>query len=430
MEMDFENEMRNLYGDDFKLIDENTTQKAKMVRFSCPQGHEFKKSISTLGKVKKENAFCRICEYRKIVEEAGHELLEDYKGMNVKIKHKCPQGHVTERLPTNFQRHSSCKMCYVPKGNTIKDELKERLEEQLKELGWKMIGEYKGTHKKVLIKCSKGHEFTKTPSRIGSRCEECWKESLAEEYVKLLNQEGWKLHGEYEGDKEPITHECSRGHIQEKTPRSFKQGYRCHECYYIDQEEEREKTYFKELHSEGWSVLEDFKGMDISIKHECNHGHIQAKRPASFMRGARCLECSIERNRGEGSPNWKGGITEITEWLRESTEQWRIDSFISNDRKCVITGERAEVVHHIKPHHEIVEEVFESTGLPIYQTIGEYTSEQLNELKEKHLELHYNYGLGVPLTNEVHNEFHKEYGFYNTTWEQFEEFKNMRRKLI
>lgn len=418
--------MKKLYGDDFKLIDENTTKKAKMVRFICPQGHEFKKSISTLGKVKKENAFCRTCEYRKIVEEAGHELLEDYKGTTVKIKHKCPQGHVTERIPANFQRHS-CKMCYVPKGSTFKDELKERLEEQLKELGWEMVGEYKGTHKEVLIKCSRGHEFTRIPSRIGNRCEECWKEYLTEEYEKLLKKEGWKLHGKYEGDRTPIVHECPRGHIQEKTPRHFKNGYRCSDCYYFEMRLESVDKYFKDLTESGWELLEEFQGMDTSIKHKCPQGHIQMKRPVTFKKGSRCYECSVEKYSGEGSANWKGGITEITEWLRDSTKQWRIDSFISNDRKCVVTGERAEVIHHIKPHHEIVKEVFETTGLPIYQTVGEYTSEQLNELKEKHLELHYKYGLGVPLTSEVHNEFHKEYGFYNTTWEQFEEFKNMRR---
>lgn len=51
-------------------------------------------------------------------------------------------------------------------------------------------------------------------------------------------------------------------------------------------------------------------------------------------------------------------------------------------------------------------------------------------LKEKCLKLHYKYGLGVCLTEELHKEFHNIYGKRNNTLEQYMEFKKNKIKEI
>lgn len=133
-------------------------------------------------------------------------------------------------------------------------------------------------------------------------------------------------------------------------------------------------------------------------------------------------------NLGENNPNWNGGTSatynKLSSFLKNSTiSKWREDSIAYNDGKCVITGQPYDCVHHLISHNTIVKTVMEELKLEV-KDMTEYTCEQLLAMKEKCLEVHYRFGLGVCLTNEVHEDFHKQYGFGNNTPEQFEEFKN------
>lgn len=56
----------------------------------------------------------------------------------------------------------------------------------------------------------------------------------------------------------------------------------------------------------------------------------------------------------------------------------------------------------------------------------DYTTEEINSLTEKCLELHNKYGLGVCLSKEEHDRFHSIYGYGNNTQDEYEEYKNMR----
>ena len=68
------------------------------------------------------------------------------------------------------------------------------------------------------------------------------------------------------------------------------------------------------------------------------------------------------------------------------------------------------------------------TQIELKDKISDYSDDEIIKLKDTCLELHYKYGLGVCLTKEIHEEFHKIYGYGNNTKEQFQEFLNNKNK--
>lgn len=135
-----------------------------------------------------------------------------------------------------------------------------------------------------------------------------------------------------------------------------------------------------------------------------------------------CKKCFIDRNRGENSYNWKGGITTIKSFLRDQTKEWRKDSLKVSNYKCVITGKPAQVIHHLYSFSFLMDLVFERLQLDIRPNLGDYTEEEQNLLASMIKKIHYEYGYGVALTKEMHILFHKKFGLENNTPEQFEMF--------
>ena len=131
-----------------------------------------------------------------------------------------------------------------------------------------------------------------------------------------------------------------------------------------------------------------------------------------------------EYYRGENHPNWKGGITQINDYLREHINSWRNDSMKYCNYKSDISGQYYDIIiHHInKNFSEIVKETLAILNLEPKQ-INEYTLEELNNITETCEKLHYKYGLGICITKEEHILFHKIYGRENNTKQQYEEFK-------
>jgi hypothetical protein len=90
--------------------------------------------------------------------------------------------------------------------------------------------------------------------------------------------------------------------------------------------------------------------------------------------------------------------------------------------KCIVTHERFNVIHHLYGFDLILEEVFNETGITKKRTISEYTFDELNLIKEKCIEIHNQHPLGVCLSTDIHELFHKMYGRGKNTPEQFTEF--------
>ena len=129
---------------------------------------------------------------------------------------------------------------------------------------------------------------------------------------------------------------------------------------------------------------------------------------------------------GESHPNWKGGITPISDHLRRLpiVKQWKEDAKENVNYTCQLTGKNGGVnTHHLKAFNSIVIEAHELYNINIKQNIGDYTEEELKLLKKYVENWHKDSSNAVVLCNELHNLFHSLYGKGDNTPEQFEEFK-------
>lgn len=143
-----------------------------------------------------------------------------------------------------------------------------------------------------------------------------------------------------------------------------------------------------------------------------------------------CPKCDKKRRNGDTSPSWKGGITPLYSNIRSFMLPWKIDSYLKYNHTCDISRIKlnSNIIHHHYNYSDILKESLIELSIEPKGAIGNYSSSELELIKSKCLELHYRYGLGVCLTKEIHEEFHKIYGKRNNTIEQYLEFKNNKLK--
>lgn len=110
-------------------------------------------------------------------------------------------------------------------------------------------------------------------------------------------------------------------------------------------------------------------------------------------------------------------------YIRQRLVPWRNKIREEHDYTCELTGSRSNiVVHHIRSFNLLLEECIDILDFPIYDDFGLYTQEQLDCFMESFLELQESYGAYVCVSESVHREFHKQYGYGDNTLEQWNEF--------
>jgi len=178
-----------------------------------------------------------------------------------------------------------------------------------------------------------------------------------------------------------------------------------------------------------WTIIKDYRD-DNSLRHtiaECECGTIKEINITNLKSGD-STSCGCYRDEktkqrcGRNHSGWNG-TSELRKFLRDKIKNWKKKSLEHFNYKCVICDNSNSLrVHHLYPYYKLIKDTLNNLNLPIYNKIDEYTDEELNLIEDKFLELHYNYGFGVPITNELHNEFHKIYGRKDFTPENFQEF--------
>ncbi len=136
-------------------------------------------------------------EYLQECKEKGLDLpIEDYVNANVKIKHKCKQGHVYLQRPHNHLLGEGCRICrgsykYTPKEYI---QLCKRKKLDLP------VEDYKGKNIKILFKCNRcGELYKQRPDahinqKQGHR--KCYFESKKisiKDYKKIFKEKGLDL---------------------------------------------------------------------------------------------------------------------------------------------------------------------------------------------------------------------------------------------
>ncbi len=186
----------------------------------------------------------------------------------------------------------------------------------------------------------------------------------------------------------------------------------------------RQSTY-DYCKEKGYKILSPYLNNTDKILIDFNCGHKPNWiNPSTLKYGVGCPICAIRNNSGKNSFKWKGNAA-LSKHLRAKIKQsrWHKDSFAQTGGKCIISGGKRNLhLHHVYNFNKILLETVESLNLDIREKVDMYSNEELQQLEDKCLELHYKYGLGVPLTKELHKEFHKIYGRIDNTQEQFEEF--------
>lgn len=180
----------------------------------------------------------------------------------------------------------------------------------------------------------------------------------------------------------------------------------------------------EEYYNSSWNNYDSRK-----LKCYCNkHPNIiQYKEYNRILEGWGCKYCRDENNKGENHWNWHGGEASIIHYLRHCQEMkyWKYDSLKANRFSCYLTydiGDSLEIHHQKISFNEIVKQSFKELNIEYRDFVTDYTDEELRKIKTKILQLHYKVGYGIPLRKDIHQLFHKIYGFKDNNIEQFYEF--------
>lgn len=171
-----------------KLITEYYENNKQKVEILCKKGHLFKKSVHNIinsGQwCPKCAKTCRDKEYlynelKKIVESYGGTLLtSNYTLSRDKVRIKCKDGHIFEKIVNNIKSHKQwCPYC----NDTVRDKtwLYNNLSRRVREKGGTLITkEYTRANTKMEILCDRNHLFKRTPYEIKRKnlwCQICQK---------------------------------------------------------------------------------------------------------------------------------------------------------------------------------------------------------------------------------------------------------------
>jgi hypothetical protein len=136
------------------------------------------------------------------------------------------------------------------------------------------------------------------------------------------------------------------------------------------------------------------------------------------------LSCGCLRNemKGKFAPGYVDGSTNLVYYFRNRITEWKESSKRACNYRCIISGEYFDKIHHLYSFSQIVRETFRECDLPILDKIADYSQEDLVKLFVTFHEIHDSYGLGVCLTEDLHNEFHNIYGNRNFAPSDFYQF--------
>jgi vacuolar-type H+-ATPase subunit D/Vma8 len=460
------------------LLSKEYKNNAAKLKFKCACGNEFETTFADfksnnkrqcnecgdkIRRAKQKIPYSYVKEYINGADGNGCILLtseDEYKNItnNIKIKCKCGNEYNTT---FHFFKSGNKRQCNKCGRQNMRDKQSLSLEEVKKYIevdsnsGCVLLSkEYINNQENLDVRCKCGNAFKVSFANFknGSRkryCNDCGNlnkslkrkkgiEKFKKEVYDLVGRE-YEVLGEYIDalTKIKIRHNSERcnNNEYEVIPADFLHGTRCPICSFINMGLNKRKTH-EEFCNEVYNLVGDeytvvgkyqLSNKKVLIRHNCEacNNYEYKVIPSSFLSGVRCPICAYLNNSGENNWAWKGGITPLHNHLRSFIEQWKRDSLKYYKYKCAITNINGKlIVHHTYSFSKILDETLLKTGLDLRLQISDYSSEELKLLEDTCLQLHYKYGLGVPLLPIIHDLFHQQYGQDgNTDEDDFEEFK-------
>jgi len=238
---------------------------------------------------------------KSFIEKEEYALLSDtYKNSKTKLLVKCPKGHEYKVAFNSFKQGNRCLICSGKQKFTYND-VKNYIEKE----GYQLLSDtYKNCETKLIVRCSKGHEYKVTfdSFKRGSRCPNCSNKKYAEKrrhsynYIKeQFEKECYELLSDtYVNNKTKLLVRCPKGHEYKVRFDSFNQGKRCPLC--CDNNHNYTYDYVKEyMEKEGYKLLSDtYVNNKTKLLVRCPEGHEYKIRFYSFGQGNRCPVCNIK----------------------------------------------------------------------------------------------------------------------------------------
>lgn len=193
------------------------------------------------------------------------------------------------------------------------------------------------------------------------------------------------------------------------------------------EDENKVREDFKKL---GYEIVEEFfnyindtkKIKFICSKHPEEGVQETNYRVIKYHSGG-CRKCRYDKISGENCHLWKGGTTPIETYLRDRIGDWKKETMEHDNYICQLSGLKFDVIHHIYPFINIVNETLKETNIENKSSISEYNDIELDKLTKQCLDLHKRYGLGICLNLQLHLLYHAKYHknelINYTTFEEF-----------
>lgn len=267
------------------------------ILMSCPIGHQNEINPTNF----LTGSRCRTCagqdpkvieqNFMKVLNEGNFKLNGTFNGVSKDVNLTCPCEHTFTVGARHFIKNGNCKVCI---GKSI-DGAKEKLNKRIKNSCWELIDDYVNMKTQVMVKCINNHVTKILPNDINenNRCKIC-SGCDSNSFEKLLNNEGWKMTGNYINSITKVEVQCNNNHIISITPSRFKSGKGCAKC--SKQCPIQSENNFRDIAiQEEWEILTPYTGIDNHVSMKCPNGHIRNITPNNFKSGTRCLECKNSR---------------------------------------------------------------------------------------------------------------------------------------
>lgn len=151
---------------------------------------------------------------------------------------------------------------------------------------------------------------------------------------------------------------------------------------------------------------------------ELTPDEIMAKKLGRTFRAVKYMreELGLYRISGDSS-----SYENISKYLRGQIQCWKNDSMRNCNFECVLTGSKNYQIHHLYGFSNILRDILNEHP-ELDKPYEKFSCNELEQLTELTIKKHYEHPLGVCVDKEIHKIFHKMYGQYYNTPEQWYKF--------